>query len=70
MFKLNETVLVPDPVEALESENGAFLIVAPTGDTLQIRLEAGHMTIENSQHQPAEKRDDFLWTIIKIGEVT
>jgi hypothetical protein len=70
MFKLDEKVLVANPTEALRDENGAFLITAPTGYTLQVRLEAGHLQIDRSIYLPQAKRTDLLWAITKLGELS
>ncbi len=69
MFKPNERVLVADPTEALKDENGVFLITEPSGDTLQIRLEAGHFLIDRSTSLPQAKRTDLLWAITKLGDL-
>jgi hypothetical protein len=70
MFKLNKKILVPDITSALEQEDGAFLISAPTGETLEVRVEAGYVKIERSTYLEDAKRNDLLWTIVKIGELS
>lgn len=69
MFRLNQRVLVSDIALARESEEGVFLISAPTGETKQIRLEEGNVEIYRSAYVPDAIRNDELWTIIKIGEL-
>jgi hypothetical protein len=69
MFKLNERALVADLAEALKDENGVFLITEPSGDTLQIRIEAGHFLIDRSTSLPQAKRTDLLWAITKLGDL-
>jgi len=70
MFKLNEKIVVPDVTLALEGEEGAFLVSAPTGETLDISLEGGCVQVHYSAYLPEAKRTDELWTIVKIGELT
>lgn len=70
MFKINETILVADVTFALEGEEGAFLVSAPTGETLEIRLEQGYVQVHRSAYMPETRRNDELWTIVKIGELT
>jgi hypothetical protein len=70
MIKLNEKVLVSDITLTLEREGGAFLVSAPTGETLEISLEYGYVEVHCSGYLPDAKRDDELWTIVKIGELT
>ena len=68
MFKLKERVLVADPVEALQEENGSFLITASNGDSLQIQVEAGYVLVDHASYLPEAKRTDFLWAITKLGD--
>lgn len=70
MFKLNEKIVVSDIRLALEGEEGAFLVSAPTGETLDISLERGCVEVHYSAYLPETKRADKLWTIVKIGELT
>jgi hypothetical protein len=67
---LNEKIVVPDITLALDGEKGAFLVSAPTGETLQIRLEQGYVQVHCSVYLPDAKRNDQLWTIVKIGELS
>jgi hypothetical protein len=69
MFKLNEMVLVSNLVGALEHENGQFLITAPTGEALEVRIESGYVRIECEEYFAGARRDDMLWTILKIREL-
>lgn len=69
MFKLNEKTVVPDITLALEGEEGAFLVSAPTGETLEIRLEDGFVQVHYSVYLPGARRSDELWTIVKIGDL-
>jgi hypothetical protein len=66
---LNEKVVVPDITSALEGEEGAFLVSAPTGDTLEISVEEGYVEVHCSAYLPDAKRNDGLWTIVKTGEL-
>jgi hypothetical protein len=66
MFNLNETVLVSDPVEALSEEDGCFQTTARSGETIQIRLEAGYMTIEHATRSLERTRRDLLWEVVKV----
>ena len=68
MFKLKETVLVTNPVEALQEENGSFLITAPNGDSLQVQVEAGYALVDHASYLPEAKRTDLLWAITKLGD--
>jgi hypothetical protein len=70
MFKLNEKIVVPDIRSALEGEEGAFLVSAPTGETLDISLECGFVEVHCSAYLPDARRTDELWTIVKIGDLT
>jgi hypothetical protein len=69
MFSINEWVLVSDPVEALNAESGYFQITSPSGETMEIRLESGYVTIERVIRLPELTRADLLWQVIKIGEL-
>ena len=69
MFNLNELVLVSDPVQALNDENGCFQVTAPSGETIKIRLESGYMTIEDATYRPERAREDLLWQVIKVKEL-
>ena len=69
MFKVHEMVLVADPVDALENEAGFFEVTAPTGETMEIRLENGHIRIQSNFCCPAKMRADHLWQIVKVGEL-
>ena len=69
MFKVHELVLVSDPVEALETEAGFFEVTAPTGETMEIRLENGYIRIQGNFYSPAKVRTDQLWQIVKVGEL-
>jgi len=67
---LNEKIVVPDITLALDGEEGAFLVSAPTGETLEIRLQEGYVEVHCSAYYlPDAKRNDELWTIVKIGEL-
>jgi hypothetical protein len=68
MLKVNEKILVPDITRALEGEEGAFLVSAPTGETLEISFEEGYVAVHNSAYLPDLRRSDELWTIVKIGD--
>jgi len=68
MFKLNEKIVVPDVTVALEGEGGAFLVSAPTVETLEISLQDGYVEVHYSAYLPDARRNDELWTIVKIGE--
>ena len=57
MFKLHDLVLVADPVDALETEAGFFEVTAPTGETMEIRLENGYIRIQSNFCCPAKMRD-------------
>ena len=70
MFKLNEKMIVPDVTLALEGQEGTFWVSAPTGETLEIGLQEGYVKVHCSAYVPDAKRDDKLWTIVKIGELT
>lgn len=65
---LNEKIVVPDVTSALDGEEGAFLVSAPTGDTLAISLEEGYVEVHCSAYVPDARRNDGLWTIVKTGE--
>jgi hypothetical protein len=67
MIPLNGRILVSDITSALEGEGGAFLVSAPTGETLAISLEDGYVEIHYSAYLPDARRNDELWTIVKIG---
>jgi hypothetical protein len=69
VFKLNTKVLVPDITCALDGEEGAFLVSAPTGETLEVLIEADNVKIFRSTYLEDAKRHDLLWTIVKIGEL-
>ena len=69
MFRLNKKLLVSDLTAALESEGGIFLVSAPSGETLQIRLEKGNVEIYRSTCVADAIRNDELWTVVKIGEL-
>ena len=69
MLRLNQRVLASDITSVLEHEAGIFLVSAPTGETLQIRLEQGNVEVYRSTYVPQTTRNDELWTIIKIGEL-
>jgi hypothetical protein len=69
MLRLNQRVVVSDITLALEREAGIFLISAPSGETLQIRLEQGKVEVYRSTYLPEATRNDQLWTIIKVGEL-
>ena len=69
MFKLRHIVLVADPVDALENEAGFFEVTAPTGETMEIRLENGYIRIQGNFCCPAKMRADQLWQIVKVGEL-
>ena len=69
VFSVNDLVLVSDPVEALSEESGRFLITSPSGETMEIRLESGYVTIERVIRLPELTRADLLWQVIKIGEL-
>jgi len=69
VFKVHELVLVSDPVEALETEAGFFEVTAPTGETMEIRLENGYIRIQGNFYCPAKIRTDELWQIVKLGEL-
>jgi hypothetical protein len=68
MIPLNARILVSDITSALEGEGGAFLVSAPTGETLAISLEDGYVEIHCSAYLPDARRNDELWTIVKIGD--
>jgi hypothetical protein len=70
MFKLNETVLVSNLVAALDNENGRFLITAPTGEALEVRIEGGYVQIEREAYFPSARRNDLLWAVVKLRELT
>jgi len=69
VFKVHELVLVSDPVEALEKETGFFQVTAPTGQTLEIRLEGGYVRIQGEFYCPENMRTDDRWQIVKVGEL-
>jgi hypothetical protein len=69
VFKVHKPVLVSDPVEALENEAGFFEVTAPTGETMEIRLENGHIRIQGNFCCPGNMRGDQLWQIVKVGEL-
>lgn len=69
MFKVHEMVLVSDPVEALENEAGYFQVTAPTGQTMEIRLEHGYFRVQRDSYRPEKMRTDHLWQIVKLGEL-
>ena len=69
MFSVNDLVLVSDPVEALSEESGRFLITSPSGETMEIRLESGYVTIERVICLPDLTTANPLWQVIKIGEI-
>lgn len=69
MFKVHEAILVTDPVEALESEAGFFQVTAPTGQTMEIRLEHGYFRIQGDSYSPEKMRTDHLWQIVKVDEL-
>lgn len=69
MFRLNEKIVVSDITAALEGEEGRFWVSAPTGETLEIRLEEGCVQVHCSAYVPDARRHDELWTIVKIEEL-
>jgi len=69
VFRLRDIVLVADPVDALENEAGFFEVTAPTGETMEIRLENGYIRIQSNFYCPARMRADQLWQIVKVGEL-
>ena len=69
MLRLNQRVLVSDITSALEGEKGRFLVSAPTGETLEIVLEGGMVAVHCCAYMPDTKRNDELWTIVKIEEL-
>jgi hypothetical protein len=69
VFKVHELVLVSDSVEALKNEAGFFQVTAPTGQTMEIRLEHGYFRLQGEFHRPENMRTDHLWLIVKVGEL-
>jgi hypothetical protein len=69
VFKVHKPVLVSDPVQALENEAGFFEVTAPTGETMEIRLENGLIRIQGNFCCPGNMRADQLWQIVKVGEL-
>ena len=69
MFKVHELVLASDPVEALETQAVFFEVTAPTGETMEIRLENGYIRIRGNFYCPAKMRADELWQIVKLGDL-
>ena len=67
MFRIGEKILVTDIHSALENEGGLFLISAPSGETLHVRLEAGNVEVFRSDFLADRKRDDELWAIMRTG---
>jgi len=67
MFPIGEKILVTDVTLALENEGGLFLISAPTGETLHVRLHAGNVEVFRSAFLPDRRRDDELWAIVRTG---
>jgi hypothetical protein len=67
MFRIGEKILVADITSALEDEGGLFLISAPTGETLHVRLQTGNVEVFRSAFQPDGKRGDDLWAIMRTG---
>ncbi len=68
MLKLHETVVVPNPAEALRLESGVFNVTSPTGDTFRVICRPGHrMVIDQHRFLPEMKRTDLVWRIQKVS---